>query len=103
MSDGFSERKKANEEGFFARQNSELLKRLAERRAAAAETSEKITRKSPITGEALIEREIAGVIVDVCPTSGGIWLDPGELEQIIEKSSKDSNWLGSFFGFLNKK
>ncbi len=99
MSDGIDSRRKASEEGFFARQNQELLKRLAARRQEAS----KVERKSPITGEPMMEREISGVLVDVCPTTGGIWLDPGELEQILEKSQHDSSWVSTFLGFLNKK
>ena len=44
-----------------------------------------------------------GVVIDRCNTSGGIWLDAGELEQLIEASKGEeqveasSEWLSSFF------
>ena len=38
---------------------------------------------SPIDGSPMREIERYGVKMDICPTSGGIWLDRGELEKII--------------------
>ncbi|WP_425040589.1 zf-TFIIB domain-containing protein [Primorskyibacter sp. S187A] len=38
---------------------------------------------SPIDGAPMREVERYGVKLDICPTSGGIWLDKGELEKII--------------------
>lgn len=38
---------------------------------------------SPIDGSPMREVERYGVKMDICPTSGGIWLDKGELEKII--------------------
>lgn len=38
---------------------------------------------SPVDGSPMREIERYGVKIDVCQTSGGIWLDKGELEKII--------------------
>ncbi|MEL6839370.1 MAG: zf-TFIIB domain-containing protein [Pseudomonadota bacterium] len=38
---------------------------------------------SPIDGSPMREVERYGVKIDICTTSGGIWLDKGELEKII--------------------
>lgn len=38
---------------------------------------------SPISGEAMKQVTRYGVEFDVCPTTGGIWLDKGELEKIM--------------------
>lgn len=38
---------------------------------------------SPIDGAPMREVERYGVKIDICPTSGGVWLDKGELEKII--------------------
>ena len=38
---------------------------------------------SPIDGSPMREFERYGVKMDICTTSGGIWLDRGELEKII--------------------
>ncbi len=38
---------------------------------------------SPISGEPMQQINRYGVEFDVCPTTGGIWLDKGELEKIM--------------------
>lgn len=96
MSDTWDERRRAMEEQYFQNKNKEALSRIK-----ARETQKK--RLSPITGEPMEELTVMGVIIDRCPKSGGIWLDAGELEQII-KTSKEAeggeNWLTNFFGNL---
>jgi len=77
MSDSWKEREEAFENIFFQKKNEEALARLRER----------VPRKSPVTGEPMTQRTILGVIVDECRTSGGIWLDRGELDQVLESVS----------------
>ena len=54
---------------------------------------------SPIDGSPMREVERFGVKMDICPTSGGIWLDRGELEKIImmirEEGLRDGGDQGS--------
>jgi Zn-finger nucleic acid-binding protein len=38
---------------------------------------------SPIDGSAMRQIRRYGIELDVCPTSGGVWLDKGELEKLI--------------------
>ena len=38
---------------------------------------------SPIDGSPMQEVERYGIKIDICPTSGGIWLDKGELEKLM--------------------
>ena len=40
--------------------------------------------KSPLSREPMLVLELAGVEIDYCPESGGIWLDAGELEVLFE-------------------
>ncbi|HMO02509.1 MAG TPA: zf-TFIIB domain-containing protein [Oligoflexia bacterium] len=82
MSDSFEERRKALEDQFFAKQNEEALKKLKEKK-------ERI-RPSPITGKPMKQIEFMGVTIDQCEDSKGVWLDAGELEQIIKNASKKS-------------
>ena len=35
----------------------------------------------------LVERDRTGVRIDVCPACRGVWLDRGELEKLIERST----------------
>ncbi|MCC6952829.1 MAG: zf-TFIIB domain-containing protein [Deltaproteobacteria bacterium] len=78
MSNSWDDMKRAKEESYFDRKNREALERLA------ASASNDKPRPSPITGEPMDRVVISGVVVDRCPTSGGIWLDAGELEQIVD-------------------
>lgn len=94
MSDALDERRKAAEEKFFEEQNKAALERLKQRSEA---------RKSPITGKPMLQQTYMGVTIDVCPDSNGVWLDAGELEQIIEASRKDSSYFGNLFSGLFKK
>ena len=45
---------------------------------------------SPIDGSPMREVERYGVKMDICTTSGGIWLDRGELEKIIMAIREDA-------------
>lgn len=44
----------------------------------------------PICQVDLLMSEKQGIEIDYCPKCRGIWLDRGELEKIIEKSSSES-------------
>ncbi len=43
--------------------------------------------KCPNCEETLVMAERQGVEIDYCPKCRGVWLDKGELDKIIEKSS----------------
>ncbi len=43
--------------------------------------------KCPIDGTALVIADRQGVEIDYCPTCRGVWLDRGELDKIIDRSS----------------
>ena len=43
--------------------------------------------KCPIDGTDLVMSERQGVEIDYCPHCRGVWLDRGELDKIIERSS----------------
>ena len=38
---------------------------------------------SPIDGSPMKQVNRFGIELDICPTSGGVWLDKGELEKLI--------------------
>ncbi|MBI1339470.1 hypothetical protein GC169_04560 [bacterium] len=50
---------------------------------------------SPIDGSPMRQVHRFGVEFDVCPTSGGVWLDKGELEKIMvmirEEAAEDAS------------
>lgn len=82
MSDSWDERRRAQEEGYFENLNKQALARLAEKKGQPV-------RKSPITGKPMEHVAVMGVVVDRCVDSGGLWLEAGELN-IILQAAKDS-------------
>lgn len=97
MSDGFDERKKALEEGFFEKVNKQKLEDLSKKGTGH--------RMSPVTGKPMIREVIHGVSIDRCEDSKGIWLDAGELEELVNVlSSKEKDesvgWMTTFLGRL---
>ena len=44
--------------------------------------------KCPIDGAELVIAERSGVEIDYCPKCRGVWLDRGELDKIIERSTQ---------------
>lgn len=45
---------------------------------------------SPIDGQTMRTVRRHGIEIDVCPSSGGVWLDRGELEKLIEIIREDA-------------
>ena len=43
--------------------------------------------KCPIDGTPLVMTDRSGVEIDYCPQCRGVWLDRGELDKIIERST----------------
>lgn len=54
---------------------------------------------SPIDGSPMKQINRFGIEIDVCPTSGGIWLDKGELEKLMvilkEEAGNDQPYSSS--------
>lgn len=89
MSNAWDDMKRAKENEYFERKNQEALTRLHAKKAEKP-------RLSPITGEPMEQVAIHGVVVDRCAKSGGIWLDAGELEELILRTKEDEhaqNWF----------
>ena len=93
------EERSSHEEKFFKKKNEEALKRLALKKKEKP-------RLSPITGDPMVQEVMFGVVIDRCLSSGGIWLDAGELEQLIEAEKQaaqcDASWLKRLFGSKSK-
>lgn len=76
------------EDEYFARQEIERRKKWAHEQAStmAVEQKEQLRQlhwmKCPKCGMDLKEIELHGVKVDQCASCGGVFLDPGEMEQI---------------------
>ena len=74
MSNAWDDMRRAKEDSYFASKEKEALERLATKKQ----------KLSPVTGAPMEHVMVHGVNVDRCPTSGGIWLDAGELEHLMQ-------------------
>jgi hypothetical protein len=96
MTDTWDDMRKAKEDQYFEKANKDAVSRLGTKRQL----------NSPITGEPMIRETIQGVVVDRCPTSGGVWLDKGELEHIIKHAGGHTeahhSFIADLFGTLLK-
>jgi len=89
MSDSWEERRRAQEDGYFDTLNKQALQRLAAKKGQPA-------RVSPVSGKAMEVVTVMGVVIDRCSESGGLWLDSGELEQLIDAAKHTSASLKDF-------
>lgn len=86
------------EQDYFKQKDLELLAELREK-SAAARAAGPAVRKSPITGEPMVQKTFHGITIDVCPTSGGVWLDAGELEMLMQVNQPAmGGFLKNLFG-----
>lgn len=49
----------------------------------------------PVDQAQLVMTERQGIEIDYCPTCRGVWLDRGELDKIIERSTAPGGGVGS--------
>jgi Zn-finger nucleic acid-binding protein len=93
------------EEEYFARQEFERRKKLAEERARALEAEERERLRQlhwmrcPKCGSELVEVGLRGVRIDKCASCAGLWLDAGELEQL----TGSGDFLSSVLSIFGKK
>lgn len=80
-----TEKPSRNEDEYFAKRDAELLRQKREREQARQEEEARRAHymKCPKDGFDLATRQQQGVSVEVCPECGGMWLDAGELEQLV--------------------
>lgn len=93
------------EEEYFKRLEFEKRLQIEEERHKAYEETEKKRLKElhfmhcPKCGMNLIEINSHGIKMDKCSACEGVWLDRGELEQVV---SKEKSVLDSFFSVFKK-
>ena len=99
----FDERKKGLEEEYFHRKNKEAIEKLRAKMAVAekAKASGSSSMRCPRCDGTLNENKFEGVLIDTCDKCGGVWLDSGELEQLIKKEGGGEE-SGSWFTRLWK-
>jgi uncharacterized protein len=97
MADKWDERKKAQEDEYFVRKERELLEKMkAKQQAESQQTAQEATElKCPRCGTVLKESTFQKVVIDQCNDCHGVWLDAGEIEQLV--ASESGSWLGKFW------
>jgi Zn-finger nucleic acid-binding protein len=93
VADIFDERRRGLEEEYFRRKDKESLAKLREAlREEAHSREEAHTMDCPRCTGKLHEEIYDDMSIDRCDTCGGIWLDAGELEQIISQENAVGRW-----------
>lgn len=95
MAVDLEDRGKALENEYFHRKEAELLAKMKER--IASQTSKSLELKCPKCDGTLVQTDFESVKIDVCDTCTGVWLDAGELAEILERHDKDNSWFGKLF------
>ena len=88
------DRGQALENEYFRRKDQELIAKMKaklERENAAASSI-----KCPKCDGSLVETSFKDIKMDVCNKCSGVWLDSGEMAQIIDKD-KEQGWFGRLF------
>ena len=81
------EKPSKNEEEYFTLLDQELLKKQRELADAARVAAERRSHymKCPKDGYDLTSTQFHGVQIETCPHCGGVWLDAGELAQVVHE------------------
>lgn len=89
------DRAKALENEYFRRKEQELIERMKSKLQTENTKSSEV--KCPKCSGNLMETDFENVKIDVCENCSGVWLDAGELAQIVDKD-KSEGWFGRVFG-----
>lgn len=95
MSVELEERGKALENEYFHRKEQELIEKMKAK--LAAENAEASALDCPKCEGKLVETAFENIKIDVCNKCSGVWLDAGELAQVVGKE-EESGWFGRVFG-----
>jgi Zn-finger nucleic acid-binding protein len=88
------DRGQALENEYFHRKEKELIAKMKEK--LESEDARDLEIKCPKCDGTLHETDFENIKIDVCDKCSGVWLDAGELTQIVDK--EDQGWLGKIFG-----
>jgi hypothetical protein len=97
MASPLEDRKKGLEDEYFHKKEQESLAKVRQRllKEEQEQKKEAAHMRCPKCGEALEEITFQGIQVDRCTACKGVWLDPGELEQVTTRETQ--GWLSHFW------
>ncbi|HKS09310.1 MAG TPA: zf-TFIIB domain-containing protein [Pyrinomonadaceae bacterium] len=98
MANGMDDRRKGLEDEYFHRKNQEAIEKLRAKMKVAedAKAAGISSMKCPRCDGNLQESDFEGVMIDTCDKCSGVWLDPGEFGQLVQKEGK-SGWFSRFW------
>ena len=88
------DRGRAMENEYFHRKEQELIEKMKSK--LSAENAQASELGCPKCDGKLVETNYETIKIDVCSKCTGVWLDAGELAQIIDKDS-NNGWFGRVF------
>ncbi len=94
MSLELEDRGRALENDYFRRREQELIEKMKAKMSADNAQAGKLN--CPKCDGKLVETDFENIKIDVCNSCTGVWLDAGELAQIVEKE-EGGGWLGRMF------
>jgi len=97
VADIFDERRRGLEEDYFRRRDRESLQRLRDHLRTQSPEGAGAALDCPRCSGKLHETSYDEVTIDRCDTCQGIWLDAGELENIVSQEKPAGHWLKAFW------
>ena len=94
MSVELEDRGRALENDYFRRREQELIEKMKAKMSADNAQAGKLN--CPKCDGKLVETEYENIKIDICNSCTGVWLDAGELAQIVDKE-EGSGWFGRMF------
>lgn len=88
------DRGKALENEYFRKREQEIIEKMRAR--VTGENARSLEAKCPKCDGTLVETAFEDIKIDVCNKCSGVWLDAGELTQVVDHD-KDSGWFGKLF------
>jgi hypothetical protein len=91
------------EDEYIAREEAKRRELAAIRREQAEVAAAREARRGTCPGGCetrLVEEAFRDIMIDRCPTCGGVWLDPGELEKV---SGEEASLVRDFVRFFAGK
>jgi len=88
------DRGRALENEYFRNREREIIEKMKAR--VESENSRSLEIKCPKCDGTLVETDFERIKIDVCNKCSGVWLDAGELTQIVNHE-KDEGWFGKLF------
>lgn len=87
----------ALENEYFHRREQEIIAKMKAK--IQEDDAKRLGIKCPKCDGTLIEADFETIKIDVCDKCSGVWLDAGELTQVVGKEKDDEGgWFGKVFG-----